>query len=175
MGKTTVTIIASVAANRVIGKDGGQPLYLKADLKRFRQLTLNHPVVMGRRTYEAIAAKAGGPLPKRQNFVVSRQEGFTAPGCTVCSSLGEALGEAAKLDTQVFVIGGAQIFQLALPLADRLELTEIRKDLEGDAHFPELEAGAWREVGRIKCEEDGVSFDFATYERNTRQATPLNV
>jgi dihydrofolate reductase len=165
MDKPIVTIIASVASNRVIGKDGGQPLYLKGDLKRFRQLTLNHPVVMGRKTYEAIASKTGGPLPKRQNFVVSRQQGFSAPGCTVCKTLQEALEQAGRLDPQVFVIGGAQIFQQAIGLAEKLELTEIKLELSGDVFFPELASGEWKQVARQVCEEEGTKYDFVTYER----------
>lgn len=160
-----ITVIASVAANRVIGKAGGQPLYLKEDLARFKQLTSGGVVVMGRKTFEAILKKLGKPLPNRTNIVVTRQKDFSFPGCVVCHSVEEALGEAEKTGKQIFVIGGAQLFEQTLPLAERLELTEIHEELDGDVFFPAFDKKVWREVSREESEEGGVKFSFVTYEK----------
>ncbi len=161
-----ITLIASVAANRVIGHDGGQPLYLKADLKRFKQLTTGHVVVMGRKTYESILSKLGKPLPNRTSIIVTRQENFTAPSdCLVCNSVKEALEKANSLDENVFVIGGAQLFDQTIALADRLELTEIHADLEGNVLFPEISTGEWKETARVEGIEDGTKFAYVSYVR----------
>ena len=161
-----LTLIASVGRNRVIGKGGGQPLYLKADLQRFKQLTLGHAVVMGRKTFESILRKLGKPLPGRTNIIVSSQKNYSAPqGCIVCNSIGEALAEARKQGGEVFVIGGAQIFEQSISLADKLEFTEIDSDLDGDVLFPEISEAEWRETSRQEGQEDGVKFAYVTYVR----------
>src|SRR3972149_7478103 len=139
----TVTIIAALASNRIIGRGNRMPWHISDDLKRFKALTLGHPVVMGRKTFESI----GKPLPGRDNIVVTRSQAFAAPGCRVVHSLAEALA-AAQGASEVFVIGGAQIYALALPLADRLQLTEVDAAIDGDAYFPDFDRGAWREGSR---------------------------
>lgn len=154
-----VNLIAALARNRVIGRGNTMPWHLPADLKRFRALTLGHPVIMGRRTYESI----GRPLPGRDNIVVSRS-GFSADGVRCAPSLERAV-ELAGART-MFVIGGGEIYRLALPLAARLHLTEIQAEPEGDTWFPEFDRARWREVAREAGPGDGApAFDFVTYER----------
>jgi len=138
----TVSIIAAVASNGVIGRDGGLPWRLSADLKRFKALTMGHHVVVGRRTWESIAR----PLPGRTLVVVSRTLGQPIDHVLVAASLPEAL-DAARGDAEVFVAGGAEIYRLALPLAARLYLTRVHADVDGDTRFPEVEWTAWRRVG----------------------------
>jgi dihydrofolate reductase len=156
-----VSLVVAVARNGVIGRDNDLPWRLPDDLKHFKAITLGKPVVMGRKTFESI----GRPLPGRENRVVSRQAGFEVPGCRVFSSLEEAL---AGPEAEVMVIGGGQIYASALPLAQRLYLTEVDAEVEGDAKFPEIDPGAWREAS---CEEHAVderhahAFRFRLLER----------
>jgi len=157
----TVVLVAAVAANRVIGVDGEMPWHLPADLARFKRLTVGHPVVMGRRTYESIAADLGGPLPDRTNVVLSRSNPDLPPDVILATSLSDALAAAADVDDVVYVIGGGTVYTQALPVADRLELTEIDEPHEGDTRFPEWDRDAWTVVDRIERE----GFDFVTYER----------
>ncbi len=162
-----VTLIAALSRNRVIGRDGRMPWHIPADLKRFKALTLGHPVVMGRKTFESLLATLGGPLPGRDNIVVTRARDYSAPGCRVVHSLDEALAAASGAQ-EIFVIGGGEIYALALPLAHRLELTEVDAEFPGDAYFPDFDRGAWREVHRESRAPEGpggLSFDFATYDR----------
>jgi dihydrofolate reductase len=162
-----VSLIVAAAANCVIGRDNRMPWHLPEDLARFKRLTLGHPVVMGRRTYESIVAALGKPLPGRANIVVTRRRDFAAPGCTVTSSLDAALAAARDAD-EVFVIGGAEIYRLALPRADRVYLTRIDADFEGDATFPALDPKDWREVAREAHPPAGgraFGFAFLRYER----------
>ena len=156
-----VCLIAAVASNGVIGKDNQIPWRLSDDLKRFRNLTLGHPVIMGRRTRQSL----GRPLPGRRNIVVSRDPNFRAEGCEVAASLQAALAACAGA-RKVFIIGGAQLYQEALPLADRLHLTEIDADFEGDVRFPAVDWNDWREAAReTHHSEAGFDYAFATYER----------
>jgi dihydrofolate reductase len=129
-----------MARNRVIGRDNRLPWRLPADLAYFKQVTLGHPVVMGRRTFESI----GKPLPGRLNVVVSRNPEFRAPGCTVVASLDEAW-QAAAGAPEVAVIGGTSLFEEALPTADRIHLTEVLADVPGDTWFPDFDRGEWNE------------------------------
>jgi len=140
-----LALIAAVGTNRVIGVDGHLPWRLPEDLKRFKALTLGHPVIMGRKTHESI----GRPLPGRRNLVVSRQRGLTYAGCEVTSSLEEALALVHGTDPLPFVIGGEALYAAALPRATRLFLTEVPMAPQGDAYFPELDLAAWREVARV--------------------------
>jgi dihydrofolate reductase len=160
-----VCLIAALAANRVIGRNNALPWRLPADLKRFKALTMGHPVVMGRKTYESI----GKPLPGRRNLVITRNRDYKAPGCEVVHSLDEAI--AACRDTQeIFVIGGAELYREALPRAHCLEFTEIQAEFEGDATFPEFFMSEWRETGReIHSDETGIAFryDFVRYDRTS--------
>ncbi len=160
--KPRLALIAAVAANGVIGSDNALPWRLPEDLKRFKALTLGHPVIMGRKTFESI----GRPLPGRRNLVITRNAGYRADGCEVLGSLEAALAACAGSTDEVFVIGGAQIYAEALPLAQRLYLTEIRRDYPGDARFPDWSHAQWHEVARERqCGEDGLPYDFAVYER----------
>lgn len=162
-----VTIIAALSRNGAIGRDNRMPWHIPADLKRFKRLTLGHPVVMGRKTYESILASTGRPLPGRDNIVVTRAKDFSAPGCSVAHSIEEALAAASEA-AEVFVIGGGEVYALALPLAHRLELTEVDVEIPGDAYFPDFDRGVWREVHREAHSAEGpagLRFAFATYDR----------
>lgn len=161
MNRPVVSLVVAVARNGVIGCDNDLPWRLPDDLKHFKAITLGKPVVMGRRTYESI----GRPLPGRENRVVSRRPGFEAPGCRVFASLEEAL---AGPEPEVMVIGGGQIYAAALPLAQRLYLTEVDAEVDGDARFPEIDPGAWREVSRemhAADERHAHAFGFRLLER----------
>jgi dihydrofolate reductase len=161
-----LSLLAALARNRVIGRQGRLPWHLPEDLKRFKRMTLGAPVIMGRKTYESILEDLGKPLPGRDNIVISRTPGFSAPGCRAVTSLGAAIAEAARGGgSEQFVIGGAEIYRLALPLAARMHLTEIDADFEGDAFFPEFDPVEWRESGRERRTEGELRFSFVTYER----------
>lgn len=158
-----ICLIAALAANRVIGSNNALPWHLPADLKRFKSLTLGHPLVMGRRTFESI----GRPLPGRRNLVITRNRGYSAPGCEIAHSLDEALAACQGAKT-IFVIGGAQLYRESLPRAQCLEFTEIHAEFAGDALFPEYSRNEWREAAReMHSAEAGVGFDydFVRYER----------
>jgi dihydrofolate reductase len=134
------SLVVAMARNRVIGRDNRLPWRLPADLAYFKRVTLGHPVVMGRRTFESI----GKPLPGRLNVVVSRNPEFRALGCTVVASLDEAWRAAAGAP-EVAVIGGTSLFAEALPIADRIHLTEVLADVPGDTYFPDFDRGEWNE------------------------------
>jgi dihydrofolate reductase len=139
------------------------PWHLPEDLKRFRALTMNHHIIMGRKTWESI----GRLLPGRHHVIVSRRAGYTVAGASVVRSLDEALAECAG-DGEVFVIGGEQIYRAALPVADRLYVTEVEGDFAGDTFFPEFAPGQWRETIREEHFDDATrnaGFAFVTYER----------
>ena len=159
-----ICLIAAMAANRVIGRNNALPWHLPADLKRFKALTMGHPVVMGRKTYESI----GRPLPGRRNLVITRQRGYRAVGCEVIHSLDAALASCAGA-AEIFVIGGAELYREALPRAHCMEFTEIGAEFEGDARFPLFESGEWREVRReVHAAGAGAPFGYAfvRYERS---------
>ncbi len=156
-----VYLVAAVAANGVIGTSGKLPWHLPEDLKHFKALTLGHPLIMGRKTWESL----GKALPGRENIVVTRAPGYEAPGASVASSLDGALALCAGEPT-VFVIGGGELYSAALPLADGLVLTEIQRDYAGDARFPRFDRSAWRETQRKpQTSADGLRFDFVLYEK----------
>jgi len=156
-----VYLVAAVAANRVIGANGKLPWHLPEDLKHFKTLTLGHPVVMGRKTWESL----GKALPGRENIVVTRAPGYEAPGASVASSLDAALALCAGEPT-VFVIGGGELYAEALSVADGLLLTEIQRDYAGNARFPAYDRAAWRETQRTPhTGADGLRFDFVLYEK----------
>ena len=136
-----IALVVAMARNRVIGRDNALPWRLPADLAYFKRVTLGHPVVMGRRTYESI----GRPLPGRKNIVVSRNPQFLAPGCTVVHSLDAAWDAAAGAD-KAFVIGGTTLFEETLPIAGVIHLTEVEAEVEGDTFFPEFDRAEWRET-----------------------------
>jgi dihydrofolate reductase len=160
---TRVCLVAAVARNGVIGADGKLPWRLPGELRHFRQVTLGHPVIMGRRTWESLPKK---PLPGRRNIVVSRTPGYAAPGAEAARSLQEALALCAG-DPLASVIGGSALFAEALPRAHRLELTEIHEDYDGDTYFPAWDRGAWRVAEKeTHASADGVRFDYVRYERS---------
>ncbi len=163
MGTPQLVVIAAVARDGVIGVDNRLPWHLPEDLRHFKELTTGRAVVMGRRTWESLPERFR-PLPGRHNIVVTSDGGYRADGATVADSLPAALAAAGQGET--FVIGGAQLYTAALPLADRLELTEIDAAFAGDAHFPAYDRSAWREIAR-ESHRSGAGFDysFATYER----------
>ncbi len=159
----TLSLIWAMARNGVIGKNNTLPWRLPADLRYFRQLTTGHPIIMGRKNYEDI----GKPLPGRTNIVVTRQKAFSAPGCSVVNSVEQAL-DAAGTGSEIFVIGGADIYRQTLNIANKLYITEIDADIEGDTYFPEFHRALWREVGRERHGSDALnpnSYSFVVLER----------
>jgi dihydrofolate reductase len=169
-----LSALVAMAQNRVIGKNNALPWRLPADLRRFKALTMGYPIIMGRKTHETI----GRLLPGRASIIITRQPGYEVQGALVVRSIGEALnacaqtrsGEAEQLAPvgKCFVIGGAEIFQQMLPLCDRLYITEIQSDFEGDAYFPEFDRDDWHEVAREKhIDDDGLEYHFVTLERKS--------
>ncbi len=163
MTSPRLSLIAAVARNGVIGRDGRIPWHLPGDLPRFKRITMGHPVIMGRRTWESL----GKPLPGRRNIVISRSPGLKPDGAEVFASLAAALEACAGAD-EVFVIGGTEAYREALPRADRLLLTEIDADIEGDARFPPFDRRGWRETGREfhpANQDNPLPFAYVDYER----------
>ena len=160
----TVSLVAAVARNGVIGRDGGLPWRIPEDARRFREVTMGHPVVMGRKTWDSLPDRFR-PLPGRRNVVVTRNPAWSADGAECAGSLSDAL-QLVDGAPEVFVIGGAEIYSEALPLAHRLLLTEIDEEVEGDARFPDWDRGAFEETARdAHVSESGMPFAFVTYER----------
>lgn len=158
---TPVVLVAAVARNGVIGARGKLPWHLPEDLAHFKRTTLGRPIVMGRRTWDSL----GRALPGRRNVVVTRRADFPAPGAETASTLQEAIARCAGADA-VFVIGGAELYRAALPLADAMELTEIGRDYEGDTRFPDWDRADWRIARQDPhASADGVPFRFVRYER----------
>lgn len=155
-----ISLIAAVAANRVIGIDNRLPWRLPADLQHFKRLTLGHHIVMGRKTWESLPGK----LPGRPHVVISRDTAYQPAGAQVVHSIEAALAACAD-DEEIFFIGGENLYRQALQIADRLYLTEIQQDFAGDAHFPEFERAAWRESAREAHQSDGLAYHFVTYDR----------
>jgi dihydrofolate reductase len=163
-----VSLIAAVAANGVIGRGGGLPWHLPADLERFKELTTGHHLIVGRATWESI----GKPLPRRTFVVVSRRAGYAAPGAVVARTVADAIALASAAgDEEPFVAGGAGIYREALErdFVDRLHLTEIHRDYDGDTRFPPYDASRWREVARephaAEPQADRPAFDFVVLDR----------
>ena len=158
-----LSLIAAMDRNRLIGRDNTLPWRLPEDLRHFKATTLGKPVIMGRKTWESI----GRPLPGRRNIVVSRNPDYPLQGAERAASLDAALTLAEDTGTdEIFVIGGGDLYRQALPRARRLYLTEIDASHEGDAWFPEIPPGEWREVAREEHRAaDGLPFAFVRYER----------
>jgi len=159
-----IALIVAVAENGVIGQDNALPWHLPNDLCHFKQLTSGHPIVMGRRTFESI----GKPLPQRTNVVVTRQTDWQAAGCQVSNSVPNALELAGTLGDDIFIIGGAEIYRQALPAADTIFLTEVHHEVVGDATFPDLNPGEWREETRERHEPDAkhaFAYSFVTLRK----------
>ena len=160
---TRIALIAAMAENGVIGRENRLPWRLPADLRRFKSVTMGKPVIMGRKTYESI----GKPLPGRSNIVVTRDPDYRAPGCQVVHSLEQAL-EAGAGHTEVMVIGGAELYRQALGRAQRMYLTLVRAEVEGDTLFPDIEPQQWRELERESHradEKNQYDYDFVILQR----------
>jgi len=155
-----LALIAAYDRNRVIGRDGDLPWHHPEDLGHFKQTTLGHAIIHGRRSYESF----GRPLPGRRNIVVTRNPDFSAEGCTVVHDLDKAIEEAYREDDFPFVCGGSRIYAEALPRVTRMYLTEIDETHDGDTHFPEFDEDDWEEIDR---RESGV-LTFRTLERRGR-------
>ena len=164
-----VIIIAAIAENNCIGKEGKIPWHIPEDLKRFKELTLGKNVLMGRKTFESILGYLGKPLPNRKNIVITRQPDFKPESVIVVSSLDSALASSGYTLNPVFIIGGGEIYAQALPLADRLYITEVHHDFpEGDVFFPAIDKNIWRETSRVKGVKDEKNiydYDFVIYEK----------
>lgn len=155
-------MIVAMTANRVIGRDNAMPWHLPADLAYFKKLTMGHPIIMGRRTWDSL----GRPLPGRRNLVLSFQQGLKLEGAEVFNSLEQAL---ATCHDRAFIIGGADLFQRCLPMVSVLHLTHIHATLEGDTFFPEVDLSQWRECERIEYprdEKNAYDLTFTTWQRN---------
>jgi len=154
-----IVLVVAIADNGVIGQDGAIPWHISEDMKRFKALTMGHAIVMGRKTWDSLPKK---PLPGRINVVVTRQKDWRAEGAVTASSLGQATSGTSGM---VMVIGGAEIYERALPLAARIELTEIHKDFDGDARF-QLDRTGWHETAREDhVMADGLRYSYVTLTR----------
>ncbi|MFC3624613.1 dihydrofolate reductase [Vogesella amnigena] len=159
--RPTLTLVAAMARDNVIGIDNTLPWHLPEDLKHFKAVTLGKPVIMGRKTFDSI----GRPLPGRLNIVITRQADWQHEGVSVAHSLQDALALAGAVD-EVCVIGGANLYAQALPLADRMCLTHIALDIAGDAHFPQWQAAEWQcSEGEEQLAANGLRYRFADYQR----------
>lgn len=157
-----IALVAAVAENGVIGRDGDLPWHYSEDLQHFKATTMGHPVIMGRRTFEGIVDGLGEPLPGRTNVVLTSREQDLPDGAVRAASLDEALAIAREAGSDVaYVVGGATVYEQFLPDADRLVLTEVHDEFEGDTYFPEVEWSEWREVER----DDRGELSFVEYER----------
>ena len=161
MTQPAISMIVARSRNHVIGRNNQMPWKISADLQFFKRVTMGHPVIMGRKTWESI----GRPLPGRRNIVISRNANYPLTGAELAGSLDEALALLGEFP-RVFVIGGEQLFKQAFSLADRLYITEIALDIEdGDTFFEVPDPANWKEVERIAESENGIHFDFVTLER----------
>ncbi|PDT74379.1 dihydrofolate reductase [Bradyrhizobium sp. C9] len=167
-----IVLVVAVAENGVIGKDNAIPWRLKSDLRRLKAITLNKPVVMGRKTFESLPR----PLPGRTNIVVTRDANYRARGAIVTNSFENAhaiaLGDALRrFATEIAIIGGAEIYAQWMGIADRLEITEVHASPDGDTRFDKIDTKAWEEVARVRNPagpDDSVDFSYVTYRRRGR-------
>lgn len=158
-----ITMIAAIGTNGELGKDNNLVWHLPNDLKRFKKITAGHHVIMGRKTFESL----GKPLPNRTNIIISRNKDYIAEGCTVVTSLEDAL-DAAQSDENPYILGGAQIYKQAIEIADVLDLTLVDATLDADAFFPEIDMSVWKEVSREDHLADGnhkYNYSFVTYKK----------
>ena len=163
MDRPFVSAIVAAADNNAIGKGNQLLWHLPNDLRFFKKTTSGHTVIMGRKTYESV----GKPLPNRRNVVITRQEGYTLAGAEVVHSLDEALAGCAG-EEEVFIVGGAEIYRQALPLTNRVYLTQVHAQLEGDAYFPELDKNEWKletAESHNPDERHAYGYTFKVYER----------
>lgn len=158
-----LSIIVAVADNNVIGINNALPWHLPEDLKRFKALTMGHHIIMGRKTYESL----GRLLPGRTTVIVTRNPHYQVEGTIVVNSLKAAI-EACAADEEAFLIGGAELYQISLPYADKLYLTAVHQTFEGDAYLPEFDLANWQEVTREHHQTDkGLAYSYITYQRLT--------
>lgn len=160
-----ISLIVAVSANNVIGADGDLPWHLSEDLKRFKAITMSKPMIMGRSTFESI----GRALPGRQSIVMSRRTDFVAEGCDVVSSAKEALEAAGDVD-EVMVIGGGAVYKLFLPKADRIYLTRVKVEVDGDTFFPYIDMDEWYVTGAESfpiSDTRKIAFSFEILERRS--------
>jgi len=158
-----ITLIAAIGKNRELGKDNGLIWHLPNDLKRFKKTTSGHHIIMGRKTFESL----GKPLPNRTNIIITRNSNYKAEGCVVVNSL-EAAIKAAETDSNPYILGGAEIYKLAIKIADVLDLTLVDAELEADAFFPKIDMNIWKETSRqnFKADEKHLyNYSFVTYVR----------
>ncbi len=164
----TISIIVAVAENNVIGNNNKLIWHISEDLKRFKKLTTGHPVIMGRKTYESLPFK---PLPKRKNIVISSQKNLKFDGAVIVNSVNKALEECKK-EKEVFICGGAEIYKLFLPLADKLYITKVHKTFEGDTFFPEPDFSKWK-IGykseKFYDEKSDLYYSFSDFLRNKKE------
>lgn len=158
-----ISIVVAVAKNGVIGDQNRLIWHISEDLKHFKALTTSHTVIMGRKSYESI----GKPLPNRRNIIISRNIRYRADGCEVAASLANAI-DLCKEEEEVFIIGGGQIYNQSLEIANKLYITEINHEYDGDTHFPKIDKSIWKEVSRKSFthgEKYEYPFDFVIYQR----------
>ena len=155
-----ISLIAAMASNRVIGSRGNIPWKIPGEQKMFKKITIGHTVIMGRKTYESLT----GPLPERINIIVTRQTEYLAPECIIAHDLDQALNACAHDEDEAFICGGGQLYYEALPLADRIYLTIIHREIAGDTYFPEISETDFRVTTTNRI--DGVEpYNFCIYER----------
>lgn len=147
-----INIIVAMTSDHVIGNSNDLPWYLPNDLRHFKELTLGNVVIMGRKTYESIVARIGKPLPNRTNIILTRDKEFSQPDCIVANSFEDAIEKSPS--KKIFVIGGEQIYKLALDSADVLYITEVDAKIKGDAFFPDIDSKRFKEVGRELHKKD---------------------
>lgn len=159
-----ISLIVAMSQNRVIGRNNKMPWHLPADLKRFRAITMNSPILMGRNTFESI----GKPLDGRANLILSHNQNYQQQGCQIFQSFENALETAKTLGNELFIIGGATLYEMTLPLAQRLYLTQIQAEFEGDTFFPEFDLNDWNEIACEQINHDekvDFSYRFLTLEK----------
>jgi len=162
-----ISLLVAYAHGHVIGRNNDLPWYLPADLKRFKELTTGHPVVMGRKTFDSIISRNGKPLPNRTNIVVTRDPAYKYDSVMVAHDLDEAV-MIGQPEGETFIIGGAEIFRQSLVLADRIYATEIDADIDGNVHFPEFDHAVWQEISRdhhLADDKNPYNYDYVTYEK----------
>ena len=157
-----ISIIVAMSKNRVIGVKNSLPWHISEDLKRFKRLTTGYPIIMGRKTFESI----GKPLPERRNIVVSRNQNLKVQDVEVVKSIEDAL-KICSSENLIYIIGGEQIYNLAMPYANNIHLTEVNKEVEGDAFFPEFDKKEWKEIARENSKDfNDTSYSFVEYIRS---------
>ena len=169
-----ISLIVAMASNRVIGLNNQMPWHLSADLKKFKKITMGSPILMGRKTYESI----GRPLPGRTNMIVSRNPQYRQDGCLVFNDLETALKKGCENADEIFVIGGSDLYEAILPIADAIYLTIINREFQGDAFFPDIDLNDWSEVERENINDDpdvAFSYSFLKFEKaNPKASTSKN-